>query len=386
MSAATATVDVEKFGRKWPPVNMPGRNGSRKSPPVNMPARTGSELGTGNYVVAVGFGTPRRNFSVIFDTGSDVSWIQCAPCTDCYAQAEEPVFDPKASFTYATLLCKSVDCDRLYSSSCSANNSCRYSVQYGDQSETVGTFGRDVLTLSATAALPRFLFGCGEANHGLFGRTAGLLGLGRGNVSLVSQAARKYGAVFSYCLPSRSSETGYLTIGRSNSSNISYTPMIRNQSFPSFYFADMVAIKVGGKQLAIRRAVFRKAWTLLDSGTVITRLPPAAYAALRKAFRGQMGQYEAAPALSILDTCYNLTGYETVSVPTVALVFANPTEVQMDFSGILYVASVAQACLAFAGNESPNDVGIVGNVQQRRYNVVYDVAGKKIGFGAKACG
>ncbi|XP_042407345.1 aspartyl protease family protein At5g10770-like [Zingiber officinale] len=371
MSAATAPVDVEKLGRG--------------SPPVNIPARTGSSLGTGNYVVTVGFGTPGRKFSVIFDTGSDLSWIQCAPCNDCYAQ-EEPVFDPEASSTYAAFLCNSTDCGRLYSNSCSTDNRCRYSVQYGDQSETEGTFGRDVLTLSPSSALPGFLFGCGEANRGLFGRAAGLLGLGRGSVSLALQAARKYGAVFSYCLPSRSSETGYLTIGRGISSNVSYTRMRSVPGLLSFYFADLVAIKVGGKQLSIQKAVFRKAGTLIDSGTVITRLPPAAYAALRTAFRGQMGQYEAAPALSILDTCYNFTGYERVSVPTVALVFASRTEVQMAFSGILYVASAAQACLAFAGNEMAEDVAIVGNMQQKTYTVVYDVAGKKIGFGAQACG
>nr|GLL44272.1 aspartyl protease family protein At5g10770-like [Ipomoea trifida] len=53
----------------------------------------------------------------------------------------------------------------------------------------------------------------------------------------------------------------------------------------SFYFIDVRAIAVGGKQLSISPVVFKSSGTIIDSGTVITRLPPAAYSALRSAFR-----------------------------------------------------------------------------------------------------
>jgi hypothetical protein len=118
---------------------------------------------------------------------------------------------------------------------------------------------------------------------------------------------------------------------------------------------------------------------------VITRLPDRAYAALRSAFARYMGRYRKAPALSILDTCYDFTGYRTVQIPAVALVFAGDATVSLDFGGVLYLSKVSQACLAFASNGDDESIGILGNTQQKTFAVVYDVGNNKIGFGAKGC-
>jgi hypothetical protein len=74
-----------------------------------------------------------------------------------------------------------------------------------------------------------------------------------------------------------------------------------------------------------------------------------------------------------------------VRIPSVALVFSGGTTVALDFSGVLYVAKASQACLAFAPNGDGTDVGILGNTQQKTLAVVYDVANRKIGFGANGC-
>ncbi|XP_008811141.2 aspartyl protease family protein At5g10770-like [Phoenix dactylifera] len=361
------------------------RESTRSSLAATIPANTGGSLGTGNYIVTVGFGTPKSDLTVVFDTGSDLTWIQCKPCSSgsCYPQ-QQPLFDPSQSSTYSNISCSSPECSLLDSSTCSASSPCRYDIEYGDNSQSSGYFSHDTLTLTSSELVPSFMFGCGDENSGLFGTAAGLLGLGRGKVSLVSQA-RKYGGVFSYCLPSSSSSAGYLTFGGGAPSNVKFTPMLTFSDMPSFYFLSLVAIRVGGEQLPISPTVFSTPGTLLDSGTVITRLPPSAYVALRSRFRQQMRKYKTAPALSILDTCYDFTGYETVSVPTVELVFGGGTSINLDFAGILYVAKVSQACLAFAGNGDVSDVTIIGNVQQRRVNVVYDIPKKQIGFGAKSC-
>jgi len=49
------------------------------------------------------------------------------------------------------------------------------------------------------------------------------------------------------------------------------------------------------------------------------------------------------------------------------------------------VASAKQVCLAFAANGDDSDITIFGNVQQRTLEVVYDLGGGKIGFGAGGC-
>ncbi|KAM0941616.1 putative nepenthesin [Dioscorea sansibarensis] len=350
---------------------------------TKIPAYTGKSFSTANFIVTIGFGTPKRDLSLIFDTGSDVTWIQCQPCvSSCYTQ-QEPIFEPTQSSTYSNVSCSAPACAELDTSGCSGTT-CLYAVQYGDNSYTVGFFSKDTLTLSSSDILPGFFFGCGVKNKGLFGKAAGLLGLGRGSTSLISQSKTKYNGVFSYCLPSTSSSAGYLTFGGGAPANLNYTPMLSDSSMPTFYFLTLLSIRVAGVKLPISPTVFSNAGTLIDSGTVISRLPPAAYSSLRQAFKQKMGKYPTAPALSILDTCYDFSNYSTVSIPTVAFEFAGVV-LDLDFSGILYVASLSQACLAFAGNDDAGDVGIFGNIQQHKLNVVYNVGKQIIGFGKGGC-
>lgn len=356
---------------------------ARASKGVSLPAQRGISLGTGNYIVSLGLGTPAKDFSVVFDTGSDLSWVQCKPCTGCYEQ-QDPLFDPAQSSTYSAVPCGAQECQELDSQSCSSDK-CRYEVVYGDQSQTDGNLVRDTLTLTPSDKLPGFVFGCGDEDSGLFGKADGLFGLGREKVSLSSQAAAKYGAGFSYCLPSSSRAAGYLSLGRAAPANSQFTAMVTRHDTPSFYYLNLVGINVAGRAIKISPVVFSTAGTVIDSGTVITRLPPRAYAALRSAFARFMGKYKKAPALSILDTCYDFTGHTTVHIPSVVLVFSGGATVSLDFSGVLYVSKVSQTCLAFASNGDETSIAILGNTQQRTFAVVYDVANQKIGFGAKGC-
>lgn len=348
----------------------------------------GSTLGSGNYLVSVGLGTPKKTLSLIFDTGSDLTWTQCQPCTrSCYKQ-QDPIFDPKSSTSYSNISCSSPTCSQL--TSATGNNpgcnsgTCVYAIQYGDQSFSIGFLSKDTLTISSDV-FPNFQYGCGQDNRGLFGRTAGLIGLGRDPLSIVSQTASKYGKYFSYCLPSTSSSTGHLTLGKSGASaNVKFTPFDSSQG-DAFYFISTLAISVGGSQLAIGQSVFQTAGTIIDSGTVITRLPPAAYTALSAAFKQRMQKYPAAPAYSILDTCYDFSNYTTVTVPIVSFTFGGGVKLDLSASGILVAVTSTQACLAFAGNGDASDVGIFGNTQQTSFEVVYDVAGGRLGFGSVGC-
>ncbi|CAK9148749.1 unnamed protein product [Ilex paraguariensis] len=357
---------------------------------ATIPAQSGSMLGSGNYIVTVGLGSPKRDLSLIFDTGSDLTWTQCQPCVKyCYKQ-REPTFDPSKSTTYSNISCNSASCSQLSSATgnspgCSTST-CIYGIQYGDSSFSVGYFGQEKLTLTSTDVFDNFQFGCGQNNRGLFGGTAGLLGLGRDQLSIVSQTAKTYGKYFSYCLPSKTSSTGHLTFGKNGvPSTVKFTPLSVNSQGPSFYFIDITGISVGGRQLSISSSVFKTAGTIIDSGTVITRLPPAAYKALRTTFRQQMTKYPMAQPVSILDTCYDLSNYSTVTIPKISFFFSGNLKTDIDLSGTLYVVSASQICLPFAGNSDAADVGIFGNVQQKTLDVVYDVAGGKLGFGPGGC-
>ncbi|KAL6909694.1 hypothetical protein ACP4OV_001353 [Aristida adscensionis] len=367
------------------PISMPPM-AAAPSPFVTIPDRAGADLETLEFVVTVGFGTPARPSTLIFDTGSDVSWIQCAPCAAgrCYPQ-HDPLFDPSKSSSYAAVACDSPQC-ALGGGKCNGTT-CVYSVEYGDDSSTSGVLSRETLTLTASRALPGFVFGCGQSNRGSFGAADGLMGLGRAAASLPSQAAASFGAVFSYCLPSSNDTTGYLTIGsKPVSGNAQFTKMIQKAPYPNFYFVDLVSIDIGGFILPVPPTVFTSTGTLLDSGTIITYLPREAYTALRDRFKFTMKQYKPAPAYDVLDTCYDFTGQPSIIIPAVTLKFSDGGLFDLDFFGIMvFLEQTALGCLAFAARSPAMPFSIIGNTQQRSTEVIYDVAAEKIGFVPASC-
>ena len=82
---------------------------------TTIPAKDGSTVGSGNYIVTVGLGTPKKDLSLIFDTGSDITWTQCQPCArSCYKQKEQ-IFDPSQSTSYTNISCSSSICNSLTS-------------------------------------------------------------------------------------------------------------------------------------------------------------------------------------------------------------------------------------------------------------------------------
>ncbi|XP_043693324.1 aspartyl protease family protein At5g10770-like [Telopea speciosissima] len=361
---------------------------------AKIPVDSGQSLGSGNFVVRIGLRTPMQNFTVIFDTGSDFTWIQCQPCAgQCYLQ-QDPIFNLSASSTYSNVSCNSIACAQLQSAtgfavSCTTNPNCIYQVTYGDGSYSQGYFATDTLTiLPSSDVFPKFKFGCGQNNDGpLFGFVDGLLALGHDQTSMVSQTVQIFGKLFSYCLPPTSSSTGFLAFGSQvgNSSTAQYTPLLTDPKYPSLYFLNMTGISVGGKSLPILQSVFTTSGTIIDSGTVITRLPPTAYSALRSSFRQAMFKYPITSPYLLLDTCYTLAGNDTAKLPTIVLHFTGGTDFSIDKSGILVQASLTQYCLAFAGNNNATDLAILGSMQQHGIEMIYNVAGGKLGFGTSAC-
>ncbi|KAL6596632.1 hypothetical protein ACP70R_047275 [Stipagrostis hirtigluma subsp. patula] len=360
---------------------------------VSVPTYLGSAVDSLEYVVTLGLGTPAVEQIVLIDTGSDLSWVQCKPCntTECYPQ-KDPLFDPSSSSTYAPVLCDTDACRGLaargvYNNSCTNGTGpslCRYQIGYGDGSTTVGLYSTETLTLKPGVSVKNFSFGCGFDQEGPNDKYDGLLGLGGAPESLVSQTAAVYGAAFSYCLPPGNGTSGFLTLGAPSNSTAGFvfTPMHRLPNFATFYMVTLAGISVGGKPLDIPPTVFSKGM-IIDSGTVITGLPGKAYSALRSAFRSAMSEYPLLPPTDDgLDTCYNFTGFSNVTVPKVALTFSGGATIDLDVpSGVLL-----EGCLAFVGgDDTDNLIGVIGNVNQRTFEVLYDSGKGNVGFRAGAC-
>ncbi|XVE53504.1 hypothetical protein DITRI_Ditri03aG0008500 [Diplodiscus trichospermus] len=370
--------------------NQGSSNVVEETDAATLPAKDGIVVGSANYIVTVGLGTPKKDLSLVFDTGSDITWTQCQPCSKyCYKQ-QDPIFAPSMSSTYSNISCASTVCNSLASATgnppgCSSST-CVYSILYGDNSSSIGFFANETLTLTKTDVFDNFLFGCGQENRGLFRGAAGLLGLGRDKLSLPSQTALKYKKFFSYCLPSSASSTGFLSFGDGAiSKSVKFTTFSTISQGSSFYGIDITGISVGGQKLSISASVFTTGGGIIDSGTVITRLPPTAYVALRSAVRQAMSQYPMAQPFSVLDTCYDFSKYSSVNVPKISFFFSGGVEVPISARGIFFANAVSQVCLAFAGNNDDSEVAILGNTQQKTLQVVYDGAGGRVGFGTGGC-
>ncbi|GJM99935.1 hypothetical protein PR202_ga17078 [Eleusine coracana subsp. coracana] len=119
---------------------------------------------------------------------------------------------------------------------------------------------------------------------------------------------------------------------------------------------------------------------IVDSGQIVTRLQTTPYDALQAAFRKAMAAY---PRLhnGDLDTCYNFTGYGNVTVPRIALTFAGGATVDLHVPhGILL-----KNCLAFEESGPDIGLGMIGNVNTRTLQVLYDVGRSQVGFRSDAC-
>jgi hypothetical protein len=351
---------------------------------------SGLAQGSGEYFTRIGVGTPAKYFYMVLDTGSDVVWLQCAPCRKCYDQTD-PIFDPKKSKSFSKIPCGSPLCRKLDSSGCNNRNSCLYQVSYGDGSFTTGEFSTETLTFRRTR-VARVALGGGHDNEGLFVGAAGLLGLGRGRLSFPSQTGHRFNRKFSYCLVDRSASAKPSSVifgdgAVSNSAH--YTPLVANPKLDTFYYVELQGMSVGGTRVpGISASLFKldnagNGGVIVDSGTSVTRLTKPAYIALRDAFRTGAASLKRASDFSLFDTCFDLSGKTEVKVPTVVMHFRGADVSLPATNYLIAVDTSGTFCFAFAGTMS--GLSIIGNIQQQGYRVVYDLASNRVGFAPNGC-
>lgn len=367
------------------------------------PLFSGLTFGTGEYFALVGVGTPHIYMYLDVDTGSDITWLQCAPCANCYKQ-KNALFYPSNSSTFEVLGCHSDLCLSLDVMGC-ISNKCLYQVDYGDGSFTFGELATDNVALDAATGpgqvvLTNIPLGCGHDNEGVFGSAAGIFGLGKGPLSFPNHIATSssiQGSVFSYCLPDRDGDADHrssLIFGDAAMpdyahDSVKFTPQIRNPRVVTYYYVQITGISVGGNLLttipasAFQLDLFGNGGTIVDSGTTVTRLQTVAYTAARDAFRDATMHLRFAGKVEIFDTCYDLSGMASIKVPTVTFHFLGDADMRLPPSNyIVPVDNNGTYCFAFVAGAGPS---IVGNVQQQNFRVIYDNAHQQIGFYPSQC-
>ncbi|KAI3951612.1 hypothetical protein MKX01_018728 [Papaver californicum] len=357
--------------------------------------------GSGEFLMSLSIGTPPTSYLAIMDTGSDLIWTQCKPCTDCYKQPT-PIFDPSKSSSFSKLSCTNNLCRALTSSMCS-NDACKYLYAYGDDSTTQGIMASETFTFgdssskdkSSSISIPKVGFGCGNDNEGGgFTQGAGLVGLGRGPLSFVSQLGT---GKFSYCLNSiDSTQTSSLLFGSlanlvnttTSDDEIQTTPLIKNPSQPSFYYLGLEGITVGETLLSIPKSTFQlkpsgSGGFIIDSGTTITYLQKTGFNAVKKAFVSQMKLTVAADSSTGLDLCFNLpTDVSEIDVPKLIFHFKGA---DLDLPGNNYMIADSDLGLVCLAMGASNGLSIFGNVQQQNMLILHDLEKEVMSFVPTKC-
>ncbi|GAA0174035.1 hypothetical protein LIER_27507 [Lithospermum erythrorhizon] len=359
--------------------------GAQNSSEIDSPIHSGN----GEFLMQLSIGTPPKSYSAIMDTGSDLVWTQCKPCINCYNQST-PVFEPKKSKSFSKLPCSNNFCRSIPTSSC-RNETCEYLYTYGDESSTQGLLATDTFTFG-NISVKKVAFGCGLDNEGNgFNQGAGLVGLGRGSLSLVSQLDEPK---FSYCLTSiDDSKTSTLMMGSSASINISKneittTPLIKNPLQPTFYYLSLEGITIGATRIPIRPSTFgvQKDGTgglIIDSGTTITYLEEDVFDLVSKAFVSQVKLPVYDSPETGLDLCFKLPSHaQKLKVPKMIFNFKGA---DLNLPGENYIVAdsgMGVACLAMG---SSSGISILGNFQQQNLLVLHDLQKETISFVPKEC-
>ncbi|KAF3786876.1 Aspartic proteinase nepenthesin-1 [Nymphaea thermarum] len=358
--------------------------GGRRSIPVASGLHV---TNSGNYVVRVKVGTPGQLMFMVLDTSNDATWVPNTGCSGCPTMVSS-FFFPNHSATFSPLGCRAPECSRLRTSYCAGRGACFFNQTYGGNSNFSAALYKDTLRL-ALDVIPGFAFGGVLSAVGSSLPPQGLLGLGRGPLSLLSQTWPLYQGTFSYCLPSFRSYnfSGSLRLGPVGQPTLMRTtPLLTNPHRPSLYYVNLTGVSVGRKLVASAPLLpafdpNTGAGTVVDSGTVITRFVEPVYTAIKNEFRRRMRG--PVTSLGAFDTCFTSPGV----APTVTLHFQGLDLTLAADNVMIHSSSEPLACLAMAAApENVNSVvNVIANLQQQNHRVVIDLANSRVGFSRELC-
>ncbi|KAI4312549.1 hypothetical protein MLD38_037356 [Melastoma candidum] len=361
-------------------------------PGTNAPGSPYADITSnqGDYLMKIAVGTPPVHIVASIHTGSDLIWTQCKPCRSCYKQ-DAPLFDPSKSSTYATVSYSSPKCKVYGNTSRSSQGLCEYHASYRDQSYSNGNIATDVISLSSTSGpsikLSEAVLGCGYDNGGSFNAyTSGVIGLGGGDASLISQIGRTYGRIFSYCLvPFYSRSSSKLKIGSNahvTGQGTVSTPLIQ-KSPKTFYYLTLEGISINGKKFTVAGSSRHGAGNIIiDPGTTVTSLPPDLYKQIEAAVAAAMHNPKVPDPSGSLNLCYRSLGKTFLSGPDITVHFTG-ADIKLNwFNGFVHVAEDV-VCLAFV--PSSCDKVVYGNLAQMNFLIGYDIAGGKLSFKPADC-
>ncbi|KAI5001301.1 hypothetical protein ZWY2020_025951 [Hordeum vulgare] len=348
---------------------------------------------TSQYIAEYMIGSPPQRAEALIDTGSDLIWTQCSTCSQCVKQ-DLPYYNASKSNTFHPVSCNDALCEANQKHSCRPDGSCAFGAFYG-AGDARGSIGTEVFTFQNGSG--RLTFGCVNSlmiSPGSLDGASGLIGLGRGPLSLVSQTGAKK---FSYC------HTPYLrsnaTAGASShlfvgtSASLSCGSPVKSMSFVQgpkdypFYYVPLVGISVGQTRLSIPPTVFAlkengtSGGVIVDSGSPTTALAHGAYGPLTKELRRQLnGSLVPPPADSGMELCVSVAKEKTV--PSMVFHFSGGADMVLPPENYWVPLDDSTSCMVM---ETINGMSIIGNFQLQNMHLLYDLAKDELSFQTADC-
>ncbi|KAL1211126.1 putative aspartic protease [Cardamine amara subsp. amara] len=361
----------------------------------------------GEFFMSITIGTPPIKVFAIADTGSDLTWVQCKPCQQCYKE-NGPIFEKKKSSTYKNEPCDSRHCQALSTNERGCDESlnvCKYRYSYGDQSFSKGDVATETISIdSASGSLVSFpgtVFGCGYNNGGTFDETgSGIIGLGGGHLSLISQLGSSISKKFSYCLSHKSSTingtsvinlgTNSIPSGLSKDSGVISTPLVDKEP-QTYYYLTLEAISVGKTKIPYTGNSYypndgktlseTSGNIIIDSGTTLTLLDSGFFDRFGAAVEESVtGAKRVSDPQGLLSHCFK-SGNAEIGLPEITVHF---TRADVKLSPINAFVKVREdmVCLSMIPT---TEVAIYGNFAQMDFLVGYDLEKRTVSFQNMDC-
>ncbi|XP_039140810.1 aspartic proteinase nepenthesin-2-like [Dioscorea cayenensis subsp. rotundata] len=360
------------------------------------------------YSLDTAIGTPWSRVTVSLDTGSDLTWVQCEPCSKCFDKILSSTFDPDFSTTYKTMNCEYQQCRAFYGTTtigCAWKDEriCQFKQEYMDDSFAQGDLSEDYFQFQGTNGTRKrsdspLKFGCAHDTKGHFSpQDDGIMGMGRGKLSFITQLNISR---FSHCL-SMSGKSSYLSFGDAAKLEGESVGLIQNKKFPSLYYVnllsifildceDLHALDIPSKTFAIDDN--GHGGFLLDTGTPFTRLHTSAYDELCRMLSEVLLLSHISTVRSIhrqsYEYCFDasLEDVEHISVVfTIDLVDVEITDRQLFYEEV-DIANNPIVCLAIfkAGSSDPT-TSILGGFTMSDHNIGYDLRRQIVTFNPTTC-
>ncbi|KAF7816840.1 Aspartic proteinase Asp1 [Senna tora] len=354
----------------------------------------------GYYTVSLNIGYPPKLYDLDIDSGSDLTWVQCdAPCRGC-TKPRDQLYKPNNNVVQCVdQLCAPVRLSTNHHCS-GPDEQCDYEVEYADNGSSLGVLVKDYIPLQFTngsVLRPRIAFGCGY-DQKFSGptsppSTAGVLGLGRGKASILSQlhSLGLTSNVVGHCLSGRGG--GFLFFGddlNPSSGNV-WTPILPSSS-EKHYSLGPAELLFNAKPTTVQGLE-----VIFDSGSSYTYFNSKAYQAIVDLVINDLKGKKLTRATEdpSLPICWkgakpfkSLRDVNSYFKP-LALSFTKTRNVllQLPPEAYLIVTKHGNVCLGILNGDEVGleDLNIIGDISLQDKMVIYDNEKQLIGWVSANC-